>query len=136
MLAGFKLEIAKMRAEVDEFEDDYASCCGSSGHFPFFARILRFGGSLRDFFQPDFPPPGMDAARAKHPLAAITRFAIDALQHHSRRAQMVHLAGLLVDEFVHPGFDAIDLAAIGHELRVETEAAIGVGVSKVARISW
>ena len=39
---------------------------------------------------------------------------------------MAHLAGLLVDEFVHPRLDAVDLAAIRHELGVEGEASVGI----------
>jgi hypothetical protein len=81
---------------------------------------LALGNSLK----PDFPPPRVDAAGAKHTLATIPRSAVNALEHDGWRSQVSHFASLLVDEIFNASLDAIDLPAIGHMLSVKGEAAI------------
>ena len=77
-----------------------------------------------DAFQPDFAPPQIDAAGAKHPLAAEERFAGNAVQHDGRRLHPPHFSVLFVDETFDTGADTKDLAAEGHELGIEPKTSV------------
>ena len=58
----------------------------ASSNQPFFARHFLCGRGLGNPLEPNFPPPGVDAARAKHPLPAIERLTVDAYKDDGRRS--------------------------------------------------
>src|SRR6267143_2601011 len=79
---------------------------------------------FRDALQPDFAPVDPYVARTEQAPLRGFRSAEDVLEHDAGIGELKHLASFLVEDAPDPLDDAIDSAAVLHELRVEPEAAI------------
>jgi hypothetical protein len=92
-------------------------------HWPL-DEIYGFLGEIVNGLEPNFAPPAIDAAWAKHLPITIPRTAVNAIKYDGRRSQRFHSAGLLVDETFNARSDPIYFSTIRDELAVEMEVPV------------